>query len=75
MTVLELISVAQLNVPTVALGFSPTLGCVCVWLGVGMCLALFPILEYMFLIKEEDKRIGRKSNFLKNLLFTKRYAS
>lgn len=58
MTVLELISVSPLNVPTVALGFSPTLRCVCVWLGVGMCLALFPMLQYMFLIREGDKRVG-----------------
>ena len=56
---LELISVSQLNVPTVALGFCPTLSCVCVWLGVAMHLALFPMLEYMFLIREGDKRVGR----------------
>lgn len=56
---LELISVSPLNVPTVALGFCPTLRCVCVWLGVAMHLAFFPMLEYMFLIREGDKRVGR----------------
>ena len=33
------------------------------WLGVGMCLALFPMLEYMFLIGKGDKGVGGGSNY------------
>ena len=47
---LELISVSQLNVPTVALGFSPTLGGVCV-VGCGYVSCFIPYIRVYVLNK------------------------